>query len=401
MGKCSALMSITNSSRIGMHALTLPQGSGPNRLGIVSTYPPTRCGIARYTAALVTHLGDAAPDLDVDVVRIIDDAPPVSGLGQVGMEFDPNSAVSVRAAARHLNRCDLVIIQHEYGIFGGDDGESVLDLADQLGTPLVTVAHTVVSSPSDRQRHILTELHERSNLVVLSEAARSALAASYDIPRSEVVVIPHGSLWAPAPARSGPRRELVTWGLLGPGKGLEMSIEAMALLRDIEPGLRYRIVGRTHPVVARRSGSAYRRRLEEIVGSLKLDDMVEFVDRYLDDDDLYRLVASSDLVVAPYETVEQVTSGVLVDAVAAGRPVVATRFPHAVEMLEGGAGLVVDHDASALAAGLRALIEDDHAYQRAVETAATRSSEVSWKSGAQRYADLARSLIPAGMSIHN
>lgn len=394
-------MSITNSSQIGMHALSLPRGSRPSRLGIVSTYPPTRCGIARYTSALVKHLGEVAPDLDIDVVRLVDDAPPVSGLGQVGMEFDPNSPVSVRAAARHLNRCDLVVIQHEYGIFGGEDGEAVLDLTAQLGTPVITVAHTVVSSPSDRQRRILTELHDRSNLVVLSEAARSALAASYGIPRSEVVVIPHGSLWAAAPARTGPHRELVTWGLLGPGKGLEKSIEAMALLRDIEPRLRYRIVGRTHPVVARRSGSAYRRRLEELVRSLEVEDMVEFVDRYLDDDELYRLVASSDVVVTPYETLEQVTSGVLVDAVAAGRPVVATRFPHAAEMLEGGAGLVVDHDPTALAAGVRTLIEDDDTYNRAVETTAIRSSQISWESGAQSFADLARSLIPADVSIHN
>jgi glycosyltransferase involved in cell wall biosynthesis len=358
---------------------------------MVSTYPPTRCGIARYTSALVAHLGRVAPDLDVDVVRVIEDAPPISGLGQVGMEFDPHSPVSVRAAARHLDRCDLVVIQHEYGIFGDHDGEAVLDLADQLGTPIVTVA----------QRRILTELHERSCMVVLSEAARSAMAASYGIPRSKVVVIPHGSLWSAAPPRTGPRRELITWGLLGPGKGLEMSIEAMAMLRDVEPRPRYRIVGRTHPVVARRYGSAYRRRLEDLVRSHGLEDVVEFVDRYLDDEMLYRFVASSDLVVTPYETIEQLTSGVLVDAVAAGRPVVATRFPHAIEMLEGGAGLVVDHEPSALATGLRTLMEDDQVYGRAIERAAARSSEISWMSGAQRYADLVRRLIPARVSIEN
>jgi glycosyltransferase involved in cell wall biosynthesis len=367
----------------------------------VSTYPPTRCGIARYTAALVSHLGQVAPDLEVDVVRVIEDGPPASGLGQVGMEFDPSSPVSVRAAARHLDRCDLVIIQHEYGIFGDRDGEAVLDLADQLGTKLVTVAHTVVSNPSDRQRRILMDLHDRSCLVVLSEAARSALAASYDIPRSEVAVIPHGSLWKAAPPSTGGRRELITWGLLGPGKGLEKSIEAVGMLPDLEPGLRYRIVGRTHPVVARREGASYRKRLEGLVGSLGLDDVVEFVDRYLDDDELYRLVASSHVVITPYETVEQVTSGVLVDAIAAGRPVVATRFPHAIEMLGAGAGLVVEHEPSSIAAALRSLLEDDRVYEHAVRTAAARSSEIAWESGARAYADLVRSLIPSEASINN
>jgi glycosyltransferase involved in cell wall biosynthesis len=380
--------------------LALRGGSGPIRVGIVSTYPPTRCGIARYTAALVSHMGHVAPDIEVDIVRVIDDGPPISGLGQVGMEFDPRSPVSVRAAARHLDRCDLTIIQHEYGIFGDRDGEAVLDLADQLGTKMVTVAHTVVSTPSDRQRRILLDLHDRSTMVVLSEAARSALASSYGIPRSEVAVIPHGSLWSPAPPRGGARRDVITWGLLGPGKGLEKSIEAVAMLRDLEPRLRYRIVGRTHPVVARREGAVYRRRLENLVASLGLDEIVEFVDRYLDDDDLYRLVAYSHAVVTPYETVEQVTSGVLVDAVAAGRPVVATRFPHAVEMLDGGAGLVVEHDPSSLADALRSLLEDDDLYAQAVRAAANRSYEISWETGARAYADLVRSLTPSEVSTN-
>jgi glycosyltransferase involved in cell wall biosynthesis len=238
-------------------------------------------------------------------------------------------------------------------------------------------------------------------MVVLSEAARSALASSYDIPRSEVVVIPHGSLWEAAPPPKAPRREIVTWGLLGPGKGLETAIEAMAMLRDIEPLPRYRIVGRTHPVVARQHGAAYRRRLEELVRSFDVEDMVDFVDRYLDDDDLYHVVAEADVVVTPYESVEQVTSGVLADALAAGRPVVATAYPHAIEMLGAGAGLVVEQDPSAMAAGIRSLLTDDDLYRHAVEMAAVTSSEIAWESGAQRYADLVRSLIPANAINQN
>ena len=106
-----------------------PTGS---RVGIVSTFPPTRCGIARFSAALVSSLGEAAPELDVDLVRLIDEFPPTSALGQVGMEIDPNSPVSIRAAARHLDRCDAVILQHEYGIFGDDDDESVIHRVDSI-----------------------------------------------------------------------------------------------------------------------------------------------------------------------------------------------------------------------------------------------------------------------------
>jgi polysaccharide biosynthesis protein PslF len=314
------------------------------------------------------------------------------------MEIDPNSAVSVRAAARHLDRCDVVILQHEYGIFGDNDGESVLEMVDSINRPLITVVHTVVSSPSDRQRGIMERLHETSRLVVLSESARSALVSSHAIPRSEVVVIPHGSRWTATPPPRGPANSLITWGLLGPGKGLERSIEAMAKLRDFDPKLHYTIVGRTHPVVARNQGIAYRRRIESMVRDLGIEDMVEFVDRYVADDELYEMVRRSHVVVIPYDNEDQVTSGVVTDAIAAGRPVVATRFPHAAELIEPGPGLVVEHDSSALADGLRSLVATPALYDRAARAAAAKSGDLSWASGAVRYAEFIRRLIPGQLT---
>jgi glycosyltransferase involved in cell wall biosynthesis len=371
---------------------------GP-RVGIVSTFPPTRCGIARFSSALVSSLGEVAPELDIDLVRLIDGRPPTSALGQVGMEIDPNSAVSIRAAARHLDRCDVVILQHEYGIFGDNDGEAVLELVDSIERPLITVAHTVVGSPSDRQRRIMERLHDTSRLVVLSESARSALVSSHSIPRSEVVVIPHGSRWSPTPPPGGPARRLITWGLLGPGKGLERSLEAMVELRDLRPSPHYTIVGRIHPVVARNQGVAYRRRIESMVRELGIEDMVEFVDRYVGDDELYEMVRKSHVVVIPYDNTDQVTSGVVTDAIAAGRPVVATRFPHAQELVEPGPGPVVAHDSTALAEGVRSLVEDSADYDRAARSAAAKGRDLSWTSGAIRYAEFIRSLVPGQLTV--
>ena len=374
--------------------------TGP-RVGIVSTFPPTRCGIARFSTALVSSLGDVAPDLDVDLVRLIDGRPPTSALGQVGMEIDPNSPVSIRVAARHLERCDVVILQHEYGIFGDNDGESVLEMVDSINRPLITVVHTVVRTPSDRQRRIMERLHETSRMVVLSESARSALVGSYGIPRSEVVVIPHGSLWAATPPPPGPPSRLITWGLLGPGKGLERSIEAMAKLRDLDPKPHYTIVGRTHPVVARNQGLAYRRRMESMVRDLGIEDMVQFVDRYLGDDELFELVRKSHVALIPYDNDDQVTSGVVTDAVAAGRPVIATRFPHASELIEPGPGLVVDHDSTALADAVRSLLTTPTLYDQAARSAAAKSGELSWAFGASRYAEFARRLVPSALTASN
>jgi polysaccharide biosynthesis protein PslF len=374
--------------------------NGP-RVGIVSTFPPTRCGIARFSSALASSLGEVAPEIDVDLVRLIDGRPPTSALGQVGMEIDPNSPVSIRAAARHLDRCDVVILQHEYGIFGDNDGESVLELVDSIERPLITVVHTVVASPSDRQRRIMEHLHDTSRLVVLSESARSALVSSHSIPRSEVVVIPHGSRWSATPPPRGPARRLITWGLLGPGKGLERSIEAMAKLRDLDPSPHYTIVGRIHPVVARNQGIAYRRRIENLVSDLGIEDMVDFVDQYVAEDELYEMVQNSHVVMIPYDNTDQVTSGVVTDAIAAGRPVVATRFPHAEELVGFGSGIIVDHDSVALAAGVRVLAESPEIYDHAARSAAAKGGELSWTSGAVRYAEFIRSLVPDKLTISN
>lgn len=383
-----------------VHPPVRGDSTGP-RVGIVSTFPPTRCGIARFSSALVSSLGDVAPDLDVDLVRLIDGRPPTSALGQVGMEIDPNSPVSIRVAARHLNRCDVVIVQHEYGIFGDNDGETVLEMVDSINRPLITVVHTVVSSPSDRQRLIMERLHETSRLVVLSESARSALVTSHAIPRSEVVVIPHGSRWTATRPPRGPATRLITWGLLGPGKGLERSLEAMAKLRDLDPKLHYTIVGRTHPVVVRNQGIAYRRRIESMVRDLGIEDMVQFVDRYVADDELYEMVRKSHVVVIPYDNADQVTSGVVTDAIAAGRPVVATRFPHATELIQPGPGLVVDHDSTALADAVRSMVASPALYERAARSATAKSGDLSWESGAVRYAEFVRSLAPGALTGSN
>jgi len=370
------------------------------RVGIVSTFPPTRCGIARFSSSLISSLSVVAPDLDLDIVRLVDGRPPPSALGQVGMEIDPNSPVSTRVAARHLNKSDVVVLQHEFGIFGANDGVSVLDMIDLIDRPLITVLHTVAPNPTDRQRMIMERLHEGSRLVVLSESARSALT-SYAIPRSDVVVIPHGSRWSATPPPAGPPRSLITWGLLGPGKGLERSIEAVSLLRDVDPKPHYRIVGRTHPVVAKSQGLGYRRMLETLVRDLEVEDMVEFIDRYLGDDELFELVRRSHLVVVPYDNHDQVTSGVLTDAVAAGRPIVATRFPHAEELVEPGPGTVVDHDSAAVARGLKALMEIPDAYEQAADAAAARSPQLSWEAGAVRYAEFFRSVVPGHATVSN
>lgn len=366
------------------------------RVGIVSTYPPTRCGIARFTASLCDVISAEQPGVELDVVRLVTDPTPTPGSsGAVRMEIDPSSALSIRAAAHHLNRCDVAIINHEFGIFGPKEGASAVDLARLIDVPTITVLHTVLPEPGGQQRRILEELGRFTTPVVLCESARRLLSERYSVAETSVEMIRHGAHWGAQPVNKPPRRNLITWGLLGPGKGLERSIAALAELRDLDPPVHYRIVGRTHPNVVRNAGYVYRYSLQHLAEGLGVGDMVEFIDRYVDEDELLDLVRDSDVVVVPYDNHDQVSSGVMTEAVGMGRPVVATRFPYAEELLGSGAGLVVDHDVSAIASALRQLLEDPIGYRRAAREAAAISEELSWSAVGRRYSHLLRRLAMA------
>lgn len=369
--------------------------AAPTRIGVVSTFPPTRCGIGRFASSFVSSIAAADPSVDIEVIRLQCDRGARVARGRVVMEVDPNSDVGIRAAIRHLNQCTVAVIQHEFGIFGGDDGSTVVDLVAGLQVPAVVVLHTVLSNPTPRQRGIVEELSRRAVVVVMCESAARILDRHYSVATSSVEVISHGAQWQAQPLNHQPRRELVTWGLLGPGKGIERSLQAVALLRDIDPPVRYRIIGRTHPTVAARHGFGYRRLLEDLAESLGINHLVEFVDRYVSDEELFDLVSRSDVVVVPYDNQDQVSSGVITEAMGIGRPVVATRFPYSEELLAPGPGLIVDHDPESLAAAIRTLVEDPVSYRAAAEAATRLSSRLSWSSVAERYLRLIRELAPA------
>lgn len=358
----------------------------PLRVGLVSTYPPTKCGIGKYSASLVRALERVAPEVEVEVVRLVPDHPNHRVSDRAVLEIVPDLPLSIRAAARRLNRCDLVIVQHEFGIFGRRDGESVMDLMHMLQPPVVAVLHTVPAQPSPGQLRVLSALAGTSQLVTISAAARDGLRRHEIAHPDDVTVIPHGADWDPAPTSRTARHRLITWGLLGPGKGLERAIAALPYLRDLDPMPTYHIVGRTHPNIARIQGFAYRRSLETMTAELGVEDMVTFVDRYLTERELQGMAHRSGIVVIPYDNSEQISSGVLTEAVAAGRPVVSTRFPHAEEMLRTGAGLVVEHDSAAIADGIRRLLTSPGLYETCAEAANEMAGSLSWKVVAEQYA---------------
>jgi glycosyltransferase involved in cell wall biosynthesis len=284
---------------------------------------------------------------------------------------------------------DAVLLQHEYGIFGGDDGEYVLSFAEELAQPLVVTLHTVLSEPTRHQAEVLTKLCSESELViVMTDTALRLLVESGACPAEKVRVVPHG-----APARLAARAaegrdgrasdllRLSTFGLISPGKGLEVVLEALPEMINAHPEILYTVAGRTHPDIARREGERYRLMLERRVLELGLEDHVEFDDRFLSIDQLSDLLAATDVFVTPYRHREQIASGALTFAIAAGCGIVSTPYWYAQDMLATGAGTLIPFDdPAALAAAVCTYAEHPEMLTSARTEARRIGASLTWPS---------------------
>jgi polysaccharide biosynthesis protein PslF len=369
--------------------------------GILSSFPPTACGLATFTAALATGL--AAHTTQVGVVQVVDAGGQGSQSDRVIGELVNGSRRSVVASSDLLNQFDVAVVQHEYGLYGGTDGDEVLEILGSLHVPAIVIAHTVLANPTSHQRSVLSEVAALADqVVVMSEAARVRLCDGFDVDASKVTTIAHGAALPTArvvPARVG-RPVILTWGLIGPGKGIERAIEAMRTLQDLPVPPRYLVAGRTHPKVLATHGESYREDRIEQAGRHGISSSVVFDADYRDVASLTALIQSSKVVVLPYDSRDQVTSGVLVDAIAAGRPVVATAFPHAVELLSSGAGLVVDHDdPDAMALALRSILTRPELAAKMAAEASRLAPSLGWSVVAGEYLRLANCLLEERLAL--
>lgn len=360
---------------------------------MISTYPPTQCGIATFSRSLASSMNRLGQD--VRILRLADGAVTPASEMIIG---DHASARDIPRSAQLLNRHDAVIVQHEFGIYPGEDGEGVLHLLGEITVPVISILHTVGERPTYRQRRILQSLLDASDaVVVLSNAALDALVRTYDADMDRTYVIPHGApdfrgSYRPDVLRMRPR--ILTWGLLSEGKGIEWGITAMSLLRDIDPMPIYYIVGQTHPKVAARDGHRYRYELGEMTRRMGVGDRVHFVDGYLDNNGLTRLIMSADMYLLPYDSREQVTSGVLSEAMVAGGPIIATHFPHAIELLGDGTGMLVKHESpNAIAEAVRQIIRDPQLRHTMRAKTAAKSSSFVWPAVGSAMTSLTHSVV--------
>lgn len=362
---------------------------------MVSTYPPTQCGIATFSRSLSSAMNRLGQD--VRILRLADGSRTPETSLIIG---DHSSSRDVPRSAHLLNQQDAVIVQHEFGIYPGEDGDGVLDLLSSITVPVITILHTVSERPTYRQRGIVqTLLHSSDAVVLLSNAALDALERTYDVRKDRTYVIPHGApdvrgSFRPNNVRMRPR--ILTWGLLSEGKGIEWGITAMSLLRDVDPMPDYYVVGQTHPKVVARDGHRYRYELGEMARRMGVADRVKFVDGYLDNNGLQRLITSADMYLLPYDTREQVTSGVLSEAMVAGGPIIATHFPHAIELLGDGTGMLVKHQSpNAIAEAVRRLIREPELRRSMRDKTASKAHSFLWPSVGASMTSLTHSVVRA------
>ena len=369
-------------------------------VAVMSTYPPTHCGLATFASALSKGMLDVGAR-EVGVIDVSGMVAPTTS-GPVVASLQAHSSRSRIEVARVINGYDFLLLQHEFGIFGGDDGCEILDVLEDVHVPVVVTLHTVPLLPTNGQRRVLEALAARADvLVAMTNVARDRFVDLYDVDEGKVVVIPHG---ATLPAASGePDTEsftFLTWGLLGPGKGIEWMIDAMAMVPELKDRIRYVVAGQTHPKILANDGDGYRDMLKRRSRLLGVEDIIEFDDSYRTLDSLLDLIGRATCVVLPYDSLDQITSGVLVDALAARRPVIATAFPHAVELLEEKAGLVVPHrDPVSLASAIRTVVNGEDKISEMYDATADIAREHRWTAVAARYLELGSQMVAADSAV--
>jgi glycosyltransferase involved in cell wall biosynthesis len=351
-------------------------GASRTSVALIGSYVPRRCGIATFTHHLASAMAERIYDQPLESterVRIVavNDQDDLYNYGpEVAFEIGQHRKYDYGNAADFLNdsKFETISLQHEFGLFGGEAGVYLLELLERLKKPVVSTLHTVLAEPNDSQREVFKRICDCSaTLVVMAERARAMLHDLYDVPQERIRFIHHGVPDLPfgnneaLKERFGTagKPSILTFGLLGPSKGIELMLDALAQIVPDHPDVVFTVLGATHPHVKRDSGESYRLSLERRVLERGVQKNVIFHNRYVSEEDLCAYLTAADIYVTPYHNKEQIVSGTLAYALAAGTAVVSTPYRYALEMLTDGRGRLVEFgDVDGFADALRDLLED-------------------------------------------
>lgn len=369
----------------------------PERIAFVGGYEPRRCGIATFSRDLCEAIASALPAAECIAGAVNDKDGIYKYPSRVRFEILERDLDSYRRAADFLNfnKTDVLCLQHEFGIYGGPAGSHILALLKEVRMPVVTTLHTLLQQPNPAQRRVMEELIERSDrLVVMAQKGAEILQEVYSAPESKVDVIPHGIPDIPFGSSESyklqfgleGRKVLLTFGLLGPGKGIEHAIEALPEIVHRHPDVVYLVLGATHPHLVAREGETYRLGLERLVVERGVKDHVIFYNRFVALAELTEFIGATDIYLTPYLNEAQITSGTLAYVFGAGKAVVSTPYWHAQELLADGRGkLVAFRDPQGIAEGVCAFLDDPMLLERTQATAYQVGREMIWPAVSAQY----------------
>lgn len=370
----------------------------------LATYPPRKCGIGTFTHDLAKnvskHYGeDLSEKGDVNVAALNDQPGGYDYDSEVGFEINANNRLDYRRAADYVNLSDtkVINIQHEFGIFGGEDGDNLLPFLENVRKPVVSTLHTILKNPSGHQKEVLKKVCcESTKVVVLANKGKELLDGVYGVSPEKVTMIPHGAPDVPFLDTSYYKEDygvegrpvILTFGLLSPNKGIEVAIEAMEKVAEEFPEALYIVLGATHPHVKEKHGEEYRLNLEREVKQRGLQHNVAFHEMFVPLDELVKYLVTSDIYLTPYHSREQISSGTLAYAVALGNAVVSTPYWYAEELLADGRGrLVPFKNPDATAEAIIDLLGNEGKRQKMRRSAYEFGRDMIWHSVAASYRD--------------
>ena len=376
-----------------------PEWEALKTIVLIGNHLPRQCGIATFTTHLLESIALNAPDKACWAVAMNDRPEGYPYPPQVRFEINQTqlNEYSLAADLCNLNQADVICLQHEYGIFGGKRGSFIIDLLRDLKMPVVTTLHTILKDPSLQDRHIMMQLAEFSDrLAVMSERSVDFLRDIYQVPEEKIVLIHHGIPDVPFVESDAykdkfgvsEKKIILTFGLLSPGKGIDVVIDALPEIVKAHPEVIYMVVGATHPHLKAEQGEDYRNSLHIRAKELGVSDHIIFHDRFVADEDLLEFIGAADVYITPYPNEAQIISGTLAYALGMGKAVVSTPYWHAQELLADDRGrLVPFRDPGALAREVIDLLDHPDECRAIQQRAYAYGRKMIWSDVGHRYLD--------------
>lgn len=367
-------------------------------IAIVSTYPPNQCGIGEFASYLRQGLLELG-EIDVPVIAVSDSY--ITNYGnEVVHQIKSDNWSDYENAINYLNSdaINAVIIQHEYSIYGGVTCNYINLFIQQIKKPVFITFHSILTDSGIYGLSSIANFCDK--VVALSEKGKHILASIHNIPSEKIVVIPNGVPVYPTQSKEELKERLmlsnrttaITFGLLGPGKGIELVLQAIPYIIKSHPEFLYLIIGATHPKVLQNNGETYRNELFNIVNRLKINNYVRFIPYYLSDREIMDYLQAADIYITPYQTIEQNSSATLTYAAYVGKACLSTPYYYAQELLSDGCGFLFPfNDIKALRSGLRYLVAYPHVRMSIGNAAKEKTKNYSWIECAKKYLDLVKS----------